>query len=295
MKICFYASGRKSGLANNGGSKTILRSIETLKKLGHEAYVVAKYDQFSWFRHSAPATSIRKGTDAVVAVSARDVTYAIDAARGMPVYWWMRGLEKWQFPEEELVHRAKLVRPITNSSHLSKWLAYYDIYSQVCYAGLDLDMWNNDSSAPRRGVGCLSHSVHKTKRYDVCEKVMKHTPDMFWEILNKKPHINLDDNRLKWLYNSCKIWLATTELEGFHNVPAEAALCGCLVVCNKHKHNGMSDYADDTTAMRYSTPEEALSCLKNPDYSLVPRMQEKIREKIGSREKNMQRFVELIS
>lgn len=295
MKICFYASGRKSGLANNGGSKTILRSVETLCKLGHEAYIVAKYDQFSWFKHPKVDTSIRQGTDAIIAVSARDVANAVSASQGIPTYWWMRGLERWQFPEDELIRRAKLVKVITNATHLSKWLAYYDVHSSVCYAGLDLDMWNDDCSAPRRCVGCLSHKVHKTKRYDLCQEIIKRTPEIFWEVLNKKPHIDLDDNRLKWLYNSCKIWLATTELEGFHNVPAEAALCGCLVVCNKHMHNGMSDYADDETAMRYSTIEEAIECIKNPDYSKVSKMQAHLKETIGDREKNMKRLVRLIS
>ena len=72
---------------------------------------------------------------------------------------------------------------------------------------------------------------------------------------------------------------------------SEAALCGAAVVCSRYPHNGMSDYATDDTAMLYNDLKEAVEMLNNPDMSKVVKMQELLRDKIGTREKNMKRLV----
>jgi hypothetical protein len=56
----------------------------------------------------------------------------------------------------------------------------------------------------------------------------------------------------------------------------------------------MGDYATEETAMRYSTEDELMDCLDNPDYSKVEKMQKILREKIGSRSENMKRMVKLL-
>ena len=101
---------------------------------------------------------------------------------------------------------------------------------------------------------------------------------------------------LRKFYSSCHIWFAPTSLEGLHNVPMEAALCGCLVICGNHPRNGMlGDYVfANETAMVYSSMEEAQAMLQAPNWGLVEPMQSCIRERIGGREQNMKRFAQLL-
>ena len=95
-------------------------------------------------------------------------------------------------------------------------------------------------------------------------------------------------------YNECDIWLAPTELEGWHNCPAEANLCGCLVICNRLDSNGM-DYATEETAMRFTGFDELLACIENPDFSKVEKMKKVLHNKIGNRENNMKKFIDIIT
>lgn len=95
------------------------------------------------------------------------------------------------------------------------------------------------------------------------------------------------------IYDLCDIWFTDTKLEGFHNVPAEAALHGCLIVCNRLDSNGMGDYATENTAMRFSTINEAIRCCMNPDYAKRKLMHKKLKS-IGDRFVNMNKFVKLL-
>lgn len=283
MNIAFYAAGPKSGLACNGGSKTIIRSAETLKRLGHGVCIVAKHDSFNWFRPEvAIVPYIPDNTDVVVAVSVNDIKDACKT--GKKTVYWMRGIELWKMSERKIVSRCKMVdKVIVNATHLKDWLMKHNIRSEVCFAGLDLDYWKANGKERDR-VGGLVNYRHSTKNSDLVEK--------FADVMVTG---GMNDNQLRDLYSSCRIWFAPTTSEGFHNPPAEANLCGALVVCNKHIHNGMGDYATDNTAMRYTNIDEALECVRVPDFSKVQRMQKVLREKIGDRVKNMRRFVELCS
>jgi len=201
----------------------------------------------------------------------------------------MRGWEIWNMPESQLIERARSIQMLTNAPHLTARLKAYDIYSDMVYAGLDLDVWE-DTGGRSGDIGTLSQSKHATKNVDFA-----------WEVLTKgglRSRFlcgggNKDYEELKKLYQSCSIWLAPTESEGFHQIPAEANLCGCLIVCNDYPHNGM-DYANEDTAMVYHTMDECLECLRNPDYSRVPVMQAYLRDVVGDRETNMKRFAEVV-
>ena len=283
MNICFYAAGPKSGLACNGGSRTILKSAEVLRGLGHTVSVCARRDLFTWFDHPKPTRDPDPDRDVLVAVSARDVKNACKL-RG-PVVWWMRGIETWQMPEDKLIERAKMVdKMIVNASHLQGWLAERGVNSDVCFAGMDFDVFVDRGGARNEVCGGLVNKTHDTKHSDLVKRVAS-----WWK------YGDFVEQAMVGMYNGCRIWFAPTELEGFHNVPAEANLCGCLVVCSRHPHNGMSDYATDDTAMRYDTFEEVVECIRNPDYGKVSLMQKVLRKQIGSREKNMRRFVSLLS
>ena len=97
----------------------------------------------------------------------------------------------------------------------------------------------------------------------------------------------------EFIYSECDIWFSDTKMEGFHNVPAEAALFNCLIVCNRVNSNGMGDYATEETAERFSSIDEAVRIIKNPDWLKRDKMKV-VLNAIGSREYNMSRFASLI-
>jgi hypothetical protein len=56
----------------------------------------------------------------------------------------------------------------------------------------------------------------------------------------------------------------------------------------------MQDYATDETAMLYNTFAEAVECIRNPDFSKVPKMQKVLIDKIGDRKSNMEKLVKIL-
>lgn len=284
MKIAFNAS--VCGLANNGGSKTIFRSADVLRALGHEVNIVARVDHFTWFDHPACSIAIPSNVDVVVAVSASDVNHTLShSPKGAERVWWMRGWEKWIKGGDEFyfVSQAKKIKVIVNSSWLKTELAQYDIHSQLCYSGLDIDFWQ-ESKPKYHIVGGVINERHETKRNDIVKK--------YASVIIDKPH---NDYELRDKYSMCSVWLAPTELEGFHNVSAEAALCGSLIVCNRINSNGMGDWATDRTAERFSYEDEIKRILGSPDYDKANKARSVLIDKIGNRERNMKEFVRLIS
>lgn len=267
------------GINRNGGSLTILKSADTLRQLGHRVTVVSHTDRCAWYKHPPCERVIPKDADVCVAVSASDIRLvAKEAPRGAKRVWWMRGIEKWQMPEKDIRHQASKIKTICNAQHLVDWLGH----GTLCYAGLDLDMWA-DEKKKRNGVGGLHNERHKTKRSDIVEKLC--------DIMVTG---NSKQSELKGIYNACSTWLATSSLEGFHQMPAEAALCGCLVVGFDGPHSGTGDWLDDTTGHLFTSVEEAQESIANPDFTRVKKAQQVLREKIGNRTTNMRKFVKIL-
>lgn len=290
MKIVFVLQHKFwGGVNNNGGSKTIIRSAETLKELGHKVAIWTHTNKYKWHKPKIEITnSINKNRyDVAVAASVAD----IGIVRGefkCRKFWWCRGLELWQLPEKKIIQKAKRIEVLVNS----KWLLQKIPHARLCHAGLDLHFWKEMRTVKHRKktIGCLYSKRHKTKNYKLFKKLRREFGDIFnYKTLKDK----FNDKQLLEFYNECDIWFAPTVLEGWHNCPAEANLCGNLVVCNCMPSNGM-DYATEKTAMRYTSWDELLALLENPEFKKVEKMQKFLREKIGSREDNMKRFVKLI-
>lgn len=283
MRIAFFADGPKSGLANNGGSRTIVRSAAALRELGHKVDIVARYDKYTWDEHPKCRKEV-PNADVIVAVSCKDVK---DAKKtGLPLVWWVRGIELWAMPEDKLIERARMCDlVICNADHLTRWLQSYYVDAKLCYAGLDFDFWK-DYGDKRDKVGGLLIERHNaaTKRGDIVKS-----------LCNRFATGNLTQEQMRDLYNECKIWVSCSESEGFHQCAAEAALCGCVVVGTNNPRGGTRDWLDDTTGYLYSTVEEARDIIQNMDGHLekVHYAKTTLLRKIGSRRKNMRRFVEL--
>lgn len=310
MKIVF--NGINSGLANNGGSRTILLSSQVLESLGHKCNVVSSKDNFTWFDHKAPIPSIPWDTEVVINIAAVD--YMDTKGCNVPVKaaWW-RAHEDWSMNEEDLIklYNSGLLN-IVNSRGLQEKLKSYGADSVVVYQGIDFDWWGDRNLLPtnKMRIGAL-HTVQPRKRWkDFVElsNILGHDHYEYVGIGNAVPkdmfltefihNANVDE--LNDLYSSCHVWFAPTESEGLHNVPMEAALCGCLVVCSDNVLNGMVlDYAfDGDTAIVYpfGDIEYAADAIERCDWAMehmIPNMQTVLKDNIGSREKNMENLISI--
>jgi len=308
MKIAFNVSN--SGLGNNGGSRTILLCKQALESLDHSCDIVGTEDNFTWFDHKPIINYVPHNIDSFIATACTTVTSTM--MTDVPIKaWYIRAHETWAMTEENLIklYNAGLIN-LVNSKGLQKQLEGYGVKSDVVYQGIDLNIWI-DKKLRKDGViriGCL-YTRQPRKRW----KDFVHLANIlgidgyeYISIGNATPkedfltesYVNKSSKELVNIYSSCNIWFAPTENEGLHNVPMEAALCGCLVVCSDHPLNGMVyDYAfDRRTAMVYEfgNIEQAAKLIKNPDWFLIGNMQYQIQNYIGTREDNMRKMVEML-
>ena len=307
MNLAF--NGLTSGLGNNGGSRTILKCSEVLNSLGHRCDVITNVDNFKWFDHKPVIRYVPGDLDVVINIAAVDIVSTLQM--DVPIKaWYIRGHESWSNPEHllEEYYRNNDIINVVNSKGLQQQLATYGADSHVVYQGIDFDWWEDRKlrSKNKIRIGCL-YQEKKTKRwedfvrlsqilgdsYEYAAFGLNMSNDSFLTEYRQDPaHDDLVD-----FYSSCHIWFAHTELEGLHNVPMEAALCGCLVVANNSPLNGMGlDYTfNDDTAMVYESRniEHAAELVRNPNWAVVERMHNYLRNNIGSREKNMGELIKL--
>jgi len=308
MKIAF--NGIRSGFSNNGGSRTILLSAQVLESLGHRCDIIANVDNFDWFKHKSVINYLPDGLDVLIAVACSDVvpTLRLNVPKKA---WYIRGHENWTMTDDQLgqLYNSGIFN-IVNSRGLQQLLTTYGADSKVVYQGIDFDWWENKNvrSNDKIRIGCL-YQEKPTKRwvdfvklaeilgaedYEYIGVGLKERNDEFLT----RYWTNASKEDLNEAYNSCHIWFAPTELEGLHNVPIEAALCGCLIVCSDAPMNGMGfDYAfNNNTAMVYHARdiEEAAFLIRAPRMDLVTNMQRYIKDNIGTREDNMKKMIKYL-
>jgi hypothetical protein len=322
MHIVFYANHPYyGGLNNTGGSRTIVRSAAALRVLGHKVDVVACADRYTWDKHPKVLKAIPPKADVVVACSVSDIKPLLNEPwSGYRRAYWMRGLEVWQMPEKKIARRIQKLfdhggQILCNSGWLAEHVRYaFSVPAELCYAGLDISERKDLGLRGRNGktvIGCIypasgkRATFHKTKRWDMFKALalqLGHKNYRYISYGTVKCEEKWLDNYWKQpgpdgknlIYSKADIWFCPTVLEGFHNVGPEAALCGCLVVCDRGPRGGAADWADDDTAMLYVDLEEAVKCVKHPDYDKVARAQKVLVEKIGTRYENMEHLVEVL-
>jgi len=301
MKILFNALG--CGLGNNGGTHTIVSSINCLNKLKHNASLAAVKNNYDWGCVSNFIGEMRDTvySDVVVNVSVWDVDYTLLMSCDKKV-WWMRGWEKWVKGEQYLIGQIKKFvgaggKIIVNSSWLIQQLKEKcGVDSQLCYSGLDLDFWKPSViHTDKHTIGALWHPKHKTKNYSMfstLKAIYNERTDMVFQTVRG----NLTQEQMRIFYGNCNAWLSLSELEGFHQCPAEAALCGCDIIYNDVDSGGTRDYCTPETATPFKSFSELVLSLENQISSQTKRdkMQEVLVNKIGSRESNMKKFVEML-
>ena len=208
----------------------------------------------------------------------------------------------WKMEEPKIIKTCRKISVLVNSPWLKEELAKHSIKSEFCHAGLD--NWCDLNLRQRKTRIGFLYSTVSTKKWSHCEKLASQLGFKEYEYVAfgtgkcKKHWLteylrNPSFYELQQFYSQCHIWFAPTVLEGWHNPPAEASMCGALVVCHRGPRNGMH-YADDRTAMLYETLPEAARSIQRPDYSKVLRMKNHLNRNVGTREKCMERLVKLI-
>jgi len=283
-----------------------VKSAKVLRELGHDVEIVANKDRYKWDKHPKVIKKIPKNADAVIAISASDVKHVLKHSPSKAKkLWWMRGWETWQMPESKLIKRAKSIRVITNAGWLKTRLGMEGVSAEVVYAGMD--EWENlELRKPGKiRIGCL-YNKRPTKHWDDFVRLSSELGHREYEYVafgvDKRPSLWLEEyvqnashQDLEELYSSCHVWFSPSTLEGFHQVPAEANLCGCLVAARHCDSGGTRDYCNSITGITWPTIRYAAQAIQEADFNKIHRMQLVLLTKIGGREANMMRLEEILS
>ena len=174
MKILFDLYN--TGLGANGGSKTLVRSANTLMKLGHDVTIVdTGKNQYTWDILETKHLIIRNDSeipdaDIIIATGFNTYEHTINLPdRCGKKFVWIRGYELWKTSEGKLIQileNPKMIKMV-NSIGLKDKLKQYNIDSHVIYPGYDFDeifplnfRWQNQKIV----IGGLYNLRHKTKR-----------------------------------------------------------------------------------------------------------------------------------
>jgi len=316
-----------SGLGLNGGSRTIVRSANTLKKLGHNVSILnTKLNpSYTWDKIEVPIISPLNlnnipPADVIIATAFVSVKTTISAPEhcGVKTHW-LRGWEIWKHSEDWIVKNV-LNQPtlkIVNSICLQNKLKEYNIDSKIIRPGYDFDelkplnIRQNNKIITIGGLYSKGDK-RKTKRVEwIFEAIKQIKKDrkvclvMFGADGSPSANDPFDTfsanpiSRIKnQLYNSCDIWLAPTENDSLHLPPAEAMITKCCVVGTDAPMNGMKDYLINMKTGLISTNdindfEKTIRfAIDNPDIRLE--LGKNARKKIlslGTREENMNKLI----
>lgn len=298
MRIVFNL--HRVGLGNNGGSRTLIRSAETLQSLGAEVYIYSDCaNKYTWHRTDIPMTRKPIKCDAVIATGYNSVASTMKYNCDKKLYY-VRGFELWVTSEKNLLRSYKPLHCIVNSEWLLGYMTSKGIYADLVYPGLDFDQYRIVQNKRTPVLGGLFHTRHKTKRHCDVEAVANKLGCSL--VMLNRDLKNGNPNQVRDFYQKTSVWMAPTELEGLHNPPMEACLCGNAVVRSDHARGGMADYADDDTALVYPARDisAAVKCVEKLLYDDLFRqkkqqaMEARLRSKIGTREANMRRLMEIV-
>ena len=325
MKIAFVCTHPYwGGMSNNGGSRTILKSAAELRKLGNRVDVVACADKFTWFKHPPILKKIPKDTEACVACSVSDIKPMLKTMpKTAKAFWWARLLEKYAANSDKIVSRAARVRTLVNSEYLQGWFEKRGVSTQIAYQGVDIEDWRDDGMREKKNVIGFLLSKKPRKRFKDIKRIVKILGSQYeyvgygakGDLSSKIKHFahkhftyfktNPTHSDLLRLYNLATIWVATSDSEGLHNPPQEAALCGCLLVCNGAQRGGTADYAiNEKTAYVYekNNPAAAANTIVGAvevgwygtNEEIIRNCQYLIKTKLGSRFEAMQRLERIL-
>jgi len=299
VKIIFNMLG--TGLGNNGGSKTIIRSADALSELGQDVSICSKKNSCTWWKTKVPITKSLSPCDVLIATGYGSVASTASYKGSRLKLWYVRAHENWVTNDKNLMRSYRSLKCIANSEWIVNWLGKHGIGCELVYPGLDIECYNNSDALRQDIFGGLQHK-HARKRSLDCLEVEK-LSGYNMKMLNRD-FSGGDFDQLSGFYNQLKVWMSPSENEGIQNVPMEAALCGCGLVLTDHFMGGTVDYAiDEETCLVYPARDlkAASNCVTRlmKDEGLRKKLNnnaiEVIRSKIGNRKSNMIKFADFLN
>lgn len=269
MRILFDL--RSTGLGNNGGSQTIVRSANTLIDLNQEViFLDSMKNMYTWDKLEAKHIVVKRekdipNADAVIATGFKSVRNTLNLPKRCgKKFHWIRAWEHWQMSDKEIVEKILNVPTIklVNSICLQEKLLQYRCSSFIIRPGYDFEDYfplNLEKKNSNIILGALyREGVHGNRKrttwnFIVAREIKKLYPSMIklWMFgSEKKPNSPFLDNYLRSpvkqqkneFYNMIDIWMAPTMSEGLHLPPAEAMMTGCPVVTTNAPLSGTQDY-----------------------------------------------------
>jgi len=268
MKITFDV--RNTGLGNNGGTLTLIKSANILISLGNTVvFIDSGKNQHTWNKLNAEHIVVKNiedipNADVVISTGFKSVplTVSLPERCGKKIHY-IRGWETWKYSEDQIVKQILKTPTIkfVNSIGLYNKLVTYGIKSFIVRPGNDFDDYSplNQRNDKNVVLGGLYHSKHKTKRTEwildtanILKKRFKEVKlymfgadkDPFIDVINR--YVQQPTVKEKNLfYNQVHIWLSPSCLEGLHIVPQEAMLTECPVVTTNALLGGTIDYIQD--------------------------------------------------
>lgn len=325
MRIIFDVRG--VGLGNNGGSRTIVRSANMLKRLGHVVTILdTSNSNYTWDKLETPHIVWNNkyviDADFIIATGVNSVTYTLNSnQRFGKKLWYIRGWETWNLDESkiiDLVRNPNIIK-VVNGTCLKNKLLSYGESSEVIYPGYDFnEIYFKDLRKNNKVIiigGLLNFGKKRyTKR---SEWILNTYNNLIRDGYNidirlygcegnpigfnqKYTHSPTMEQKNK-LYNMIDVWLAPTELEGLHVAAAEAMSVGCAVVGTNAHMNGMDDYLihavtglkSDNNFNSFYDYTRGLIMDKEYIDILGEHGINKI-QSIGSRKDNMQKFINFL-
>jgi hypothetical protein len=292
MRICFYAG--VSGLGNNGGTNTVVRSAAVLREFGHDVSIVATIDRFTRVAHPPCYPEIPRNADVVIGTSYMDIKRMHEVCpNGCRKFWWMRLWDSDRISEKEIRQLASAQHTIVNSTWMAEKLKECGLRYSVVHQGVDLEFWTPGPTCfSPCNVGALIRR-EKWKRFGDVDALSELGVRVETPVFREG-----DPHTIRSWYRSLKYLFAPSEREGLANTPMEAALCGALPICRKEPSAGVGDYLDSGCAVLYRNLEEIPSLIANVERVrrvLVRQARVNIIDKIGSREWNMHKLVEVLN
>lgn len=326
MKILFDL--RSTGLGNNGGSSTLVKSANTLVDLGCDVTLIDNMrNQHTWTPLKAEHLIIKRDKsklpegDIIIATGFKSVTHTIQAPKkcGIRAHY-IRGWETWQMSETNIIKHILRAptKKFVNGIGLSEKLYSHNTDSYIVRPGYDLnDLYPVDARSKRDKfvIGAL-HTTGKhvgIKRYGWVIEVLNYMKSKYsnvelWMMGTSNAPQQADKyyklptiEQKNEFYNGVDVWLAPSKQEGLHMPPAEAMMTGCPVVGNNTILSGTKDYLVNkqsglVSKNDYNDFRRCVELLYNNNdlrIELGSRTRGYI-EAIGSREKNMTEFIKLI-
>jgi len=332
MRIIFDL--RNVGLGHNGGSLTLIKSGNTLldmgNNMGNEVYFIdSGRNQNTWEPLKCEHIIVHNekqipDAEVIIATGYKSVGPTVKAPKRCgEKFIWIRAWETWQMSPDQ-INKKVLQAPIhkiVNSICLHNKLLEYNCPSDIVRPGYDFDQLFPRSIRqfnPLPIIGGLYRSgIHGNRKrtewlFKTVETLRAAGRDFkFWLMGSENPpNNNQIDRYLRQptmeqkndFFNYVNIWMAPTESEGLHLVPAEAGLTGCPTVSTTAPLSGTQDYIIHDRTGRVS--ENNLdSFIQNVDFMLAYPEKRKVYTngilkrlwEIGDRKKNMGKMLEIFN